>query len=140
MSEKEIQDKVFNVLYRHTRVMPDSIKTTDGLWKIMDSVDTMEFARDICAECKLSNIYFFYCMAFENIKPLTIDTIVKAVIETEKHSIKYKKEFKVSDFTDIKPGPNSHVAIMKMVNEPRPWCPNDFVPQGFFPDFNKKSR
>jgi hypothetical protein len=86
MSEKEIQDKVFNVLYRHTGVMPDSIKTTDSLWKIMDSVDTMVFARDICEECKLDNFYFFYCVAFENIKPLTIDTIVKAVIETEKHS------------------------------------------------------
>ena len=139
MSEKEIQDKVFNVLYRHTGVMPDSIKTTDGLWKIMDSVDTMEFARDICEECKL-DFYFFYCVAFENIKPLTIETIVKAVIETEKHSIKYKKEFDISDFTDIKPGPNSHTAIMKMVGEHRPYCPNDFVPQGFFPDFNKKSR
>ena len=54
--------------------------------------------------------------------------------------MEYKKTFKVSEITDIKPGPNSHAAIMKMVGERRPYCLNDFVPQGFFPDFNKKSR
>lgn len=117
--------------------MPDSIKTTDGLWKIMDSVDTMGFARDICEECKLDNFYFFYCVAFENIKPLTIDTIVKAVIETEKHSIKYKKEFKVSDFTDVKPTEKSHKEILEWVNERRPYCPGDLKnvrgTKGLFP-------
>lgn len=52
----------------------------------------------------------------------------------------YKKVFKVSEITGIKPGPNSHATIMEKVNERRPYCPNDSVPQGFFPDFNKKSR
>lgn len=54
--------------------------------------------------------------------------------------MEYKKEFKVSDFTDVKPSVNSHKEIMEMVNERRPYCPKDFIPQGFFPDFNKKSR
>jgi hypothetical protein len=54
--------------------------------------------------------------------------------------MEYKKVFKVSDFTDIKPGPNSHKAIMEMAYERRPYCLNDFKKQYFIPNLNEKSR
>ena len=44
-------------------------------------------------------------------------------------SMTYKKVFKVSDFTDVKPSVNSHKEIMEMVNERRPYCRKDFIPQ-----------
>ena len=51
--------------------------------------------------------------------------------------MEYKKEFKVSDFTDVKPSVNSHKEIMEMVNERRPYCRKDFIPQTFIPDLKK---
>lgn len=46
-------------------------------------------------------------------------------------TMEYKKEFKVSDFTDCKPTENAHKKILEMVNTKRPYCPNDFKPQSF---------
>ena len=54
--------------------------------------------------------------------------------------MEYKKVFKVSDFTDIKPGPNTHREIMKMVNQRRPYTLNDFKKQYFIPDLREKHR
>ena len=48
--------------------------------------------------------------------------------------MEYKKVFKVSEITDIKPGPNSHKEIMEMVSQRRPYCLNDFKKQYFIPD------
>jgi hypothetical protein len=48
--------------------------------------------------------------------------------------MEYKKVFKVSEITDIKPGPNSHKEILKMVNKRRPYCLFDFKMQYFIPN------
>lgn len=45
--------------------------------------------------------------------------------------MEYKKEWNVSDFTDIKPTENSHKEIMKMVNTRRPYSPSDYVKRHF---------
>lgn len=39
----------------------------------------------------------------------------------------YKKVFKVSDFTDVKPTENSHKDILAWANERRPYCLSDFI-------------
>ena len=54
--------------------------------------------------------------------------------------MEYKKVFKVSEFTDIKPGSNSHKEIMEMVSRRRPYCLNDFKKQYFIPDLREKHR
>ncbi len=54
--------------------------------------------------------------------------------------MEYKKVFKVSEITDIKPGPNSHKEIMEMVSRRRPYCLNDFKKQYFIPDLREKQR
>lgn len=51
--------------------------------------------------------------------------------------MEYKKEFKVSDFTDVKPTEKSHKEILEWVNERRPYCRKDFIPQTFIPDLKK---
>lgn len=48
--------------------------------------------------------------------------------------MEYKKEFKVSEITNIKPGPNSHKEILEMVNERRPYSLLDFKMQYFIPN------
>ena len=48
--------------------------------------------------------------------------------------MEYKKVFKVSEITDIKPGPNSHKEILEMVSKRRPYRPSDFKKQYFIPD------
>jgi len=134
MSEKEIQDKIFKILYEHTGVVPYTIETTDDLKTVMDSVDIVAFAMDIDKEFKLNNV------SIEDVKPLTINTIVKEVIEQEKRGPKYKTTFKVSAITDIKPGPNSHKEIMEMVSKRRPYRLSDFKKQYFIPNLDDKSR
>ncbi|MBO7042451.1 MAG: hypothetical protein J6W08_01130 [Alphaproteobacteria bacterium] len=54
--------------------------------------------------------------------------------------MEYKKEFKVSEICPpwIKPGPNTHQEILKMVSKRRPYRPSDFVKQYFIPDLDKK--
>lgn len=54
--------------------------------------------------------------------------------------MEYKKEFKVSDFTDVKPTEKSHKEILEWVNERRPYCLNDFRKQYFIPDLREKHR
>ena len=141
MSEKEIQDKIFKILYEHTGIMSDGIKTTDDLRQIIDSADIEAFARDIASKCKPNYMfYLFNDRAFRELNPLTIDAIVKEVIEQEKRGPKYKTTFKVSAITDIKPGPNSHKEIMEMVSKRRPYRLSDFKKQYFIPNLDDKSR
>ena len=46
--------------------------------------------------------------------------------------MEYKKEFKVSEiFLGLKPGPNTHKEILEMVNQRRPYCPDDFKKHHF---------
>ena len=52
--------------------------------------------------------------------------------------MEYKKEFKVSEITDIKPTKDSHRLILEMVSKRRPYRPSDFVKQYFIPDLDKK--
>ena len=54
--------------------------------------------------------------------------------------MEYKKEFKVSDWTDVKPTEKSHKEILEWGNERRPYCPSDFAPQTFIPDLREKHR
>ena len=52
-------------------------------------------------------------------------------------SMTYKKVFKVSDFTDVKPTENSHKEILEWANERRPYEPSDLKnvcrTKGLFP-------
>ncbi len=51
--------------------------------------------------------------------------------------MEYKKEFKVSDFTNVKPTENSHKEILEWADERRPYEPSDlrnvWGTKGFFP-------
>ena len=51
-----------------------------------------------------------------------------------KMAMTYTKDFKVSDWTDVKPTEKSHKEILEWVNERRPYCPNDFKRQSFIPN------
>lgn len=51
----------------------------------------------------------------------------------------YKKEFKVSEITDIKPTANSHKEIYEMVKKAQehiPYAPWQFKPDYFIPDLS----
>ena len=54
--------------------------------------------------------------------------------------MEYKKEFKISDFTDVRPTENSHTEILAWVNERRPYCLNDFKRQYFIPNLREDQR
>jgi hypothetical protein len=51
--------------------------------------------------------------------------------------MEYKKEFKVSDWTDVKPTEKSHKEILEWANERRPYSPSDLInvfrTKGLFP-------
>ena len=66
------------------------------------------------------------------------EELLKALAnKTKNASMEYKKVFKVSEITDIKPGPNSHKEILEMVSKRRPYRPSDFKKQFFIPDLDK---
>ena len=52
-------------------------------------------------------------------------------------SMTYKKVFKVSDFTDVKPTEKSHKEILEWADERRPYEPSDLMnvcrTKGLFP-------
>lgn len=51
--------------------------------------------------------------------------------------MEYKKEFKVSDFTEVRPTVASHKEIWEWANERRPYEPSDLInvcrTKGLFP-------
>lgn len=56
-----------------------------------------------------------------------------------KHTMEYKKEFKVSEITDIKPSKNSHKEIYEWVKkkmENLPYAPWQLKPDSFIPDLS----
>ena len=61
-------------------------------------------------------------------------------VKMAEDSMTYKKKFKVSDWTDVKPTENSHKEILEWIDERRPYCPNDFKKQTFIPNLREKSR
>lgn len=91
MKNKEIQDKIFKILCEHTGVVPYTIETTDDLTTIMDSVDIVAFAMDIDKEFKLNNV------SIEDVKPLTINTIVRTVAEKQKIPVVAGKNVSVNN-------------------------------------------
>lgn len=56
--------------------------------------------------------------------------------------MEYKKHFKVSEITDIKPSENSHKEILEWIAEKAknvPYAPYQFKPDYFIPDLDKES-
>jgi hypothetical protein len=62
--------------------------------------------------------------------------------ETAEHEARWRKILNTHiisyrDFTGVKLSPEDFQEFQKIVNERRPYCSKDFVPQTFIPDLNK---
>jgi hypothetical protein len=58
-------------------------------------------------------------------------------MESDKKETKKKSSYSIPNISDkYPPSKEAYEEIFRIMNRRRPYCPNDFKPQSFFPDLD----